>query len=423
VATVPSEERAAITFGAGQAPEAPSPAVAPPPGNPRFPLFDSIRAIAVLAVLLYHVTAVTGAINKPVIGDVVAVAGVQALSLLFLTSGFLLYRPYVRARCAGRPRPNSRRYLRRRMLRILPAYWFALSALAIFPGIVGVFSGDWWRYYFFLQLYSSRTLNAGIPVAWTLCVEMSFYLLLPVWAILMRRVRIGSGPNAWLRSELVSLGLVAAFGIAVQVAASRLIVSQAVADSLLGNCTWIALGMILAVVSVAVGQQDREPRAVRAVTAYPGACWIVAAACLAATAAVLHPGGLLNIILSLQTKQPFARTLASIALTFGVCVFLVAPVLFGDHAGGLPRRLMAWRPLAWLGLVSYGVYLWHLAVVSVLGEQSDPAHFSASGLGLAQQIHHFTTPILVVLTLAATAVLAALSYYFVELPFLRRKEG
>ena len=40
--------------------QAPSPALAPPPGNPRFPLFDSLRAIAVLAVLAFHVAAITG---------------------------------------------------------------------------------------------------------------------------------------------------------------------------------------------------------------------------------------------------------------------------------------------------------------------------------------------------------------------------
>jgi peptidoglycan/LPS O-acetylase OafA/YrhL len=96
--------------------------------------------------------------------------------------------------------------------------------------------------------------------------------------------------------------------------------------------------------------------------------------------------------------------------------------VFGEEAGGLPRRVLAWAPLAWLGLVSYGVYLYHLAAAEILGEVSDPAHFSASGLGLATKIHSFTTPILFVLTLALSAGLAAISYYVVELPFLRRKE-
>src|SRR5579875_3153055 len=167
-AVQPSASGAAPAAVAAGPAQPPSPAVAPPPGNPRFPLFDSIRALAVLAVLTYHVAAVTGTINRRVVGDAIAVAGVQALSVLFMTSGFLLYRPFVRARAGARPMPSARRYLRRRMLRIVPAYWFALTVLAIYPGIVGVFSGQWWRYYFFLQLYSNSTLNTGIPVAWTL---------------------------------------------------------------------------------------------------------------------------------------------------------------------------------------------------------------------------------------------------------------
>jgi peptidoglycan/LPS O-acetylase OafA/YrhL len=402
---------------------APSPAVAPPPGNPRFPYIDSVRAIAVLSVLVYHVAAVTGDLNKPVTGDLMAVAGTQALSVLFMTSGFLLYRPFVRARAAGRPLPSRVRYLRRRMLRILPAYWFALTVLAIFPGIAGVYTGDWWRYYFFLQLYSSRTLNTGIPVAWTLCVEMSFYLLLPLWATVIRRVKIGAGPRAWLHGELATLGAVALFGAVVQVLASRLVVSDIVADSLLGNCTWIALGMALAVLSVDCVARSSEPKPLRILGAHPGASLLAAAACWMGATAVLQPGGVLGILLSLETKQPYARSLGDIALTFGVCVFLAVPVIFGDQAApGLTRRVLGWRPLMWVGLVSYGVYLWHLAVVSVLGESSDPAHFSASGLGLASQIGFAPTLVLLVLTMAVTLVIAGLSYRFVELPFLRLKE-
>jgi peptidoglycan/LPS O-acetylase OafA/YrhL len=399
---------------------APSPAVAPPPGNPRFPLFDSIRAIAVLAIVLYHVSAVTGELGKPILGDTVAVAGVQMLAVLFLTSGFLLYRPYVRARAAGRDIPSSGKFLRRRLLRILPAYWVALTILAIYPGLPRVFTGDWWRYYFFLQLYSSRTLGGGDPVAWTLCVEMSFYLLLPLWAMSIRRVRIGRGPRAWVASELVPLGLVALGGAAVQVAAARLAVSESVANSLLGTCTWLALGMGLAVLSVEVAGRERAPRFARAVTAHPGACWLAAAACLAATAVILHPGGLFKILISVHTRQPYPRVLANVGLTFAVCVLLVAPAVFGDQAGGLPRRVMAWRPLMWVGIVSYGVYLWHLPVVSLLGQQS---FGSSSGLNLAGKLHHATTPILLGLTLAVTLAIAAVSYYVVELPFLRRKEG
>jgi peptidoglycan/LPS O-acetylase OafA/YrhL len=255
-------------------PSAPSPAVAPPPGNPRFALFDSLRAIAVLGVLTFHAFALSGALDRPVLGDAAAVLGSQGPILFFVISGFLLYRPYVAARAAGKPVPRATRYLRRRALRILPAYWLALTALAIFPGIVGVFSGDWWRYYLFLQLYSSDTVAAGIPVAWTLCVEVSFYLALPLWALAVRRLPAGSLAGAWLRAEPGALAVAAAFGIAVQVAAARNVVSDLLATSILGQCTWLALGMALAVASVAAAARDEGARLVRIVVEHPGLCWL-----------------------------------------------------------------------------------------------------------------------------------------------------
>jgi peptidoglycan/LPS O-acetylase OafA/YrhL len=386
--------------------------VAPPPGNPRFALFDSLRAIAVLAVLTFHTFAIGGAIDRPVIGDAAAVLGSQGPILFFVISGFLLYRPYVAARAAGRAGPRPGRYLRRRALRILPAYWLALTALATFPAVVGAFSGDWWRYYFFLQLYSGAALGGGIPVAWTLCVEVSFYLLLPLWALAARRPRV----------ELAGLALIAVGGIAVQVAAARNVVSDLLATTILGQCTWLALGMALAVASVAAARAAEPPGVVRAVAGHPGLCWLGAAAAFAALTALLHPGGLFGIARALATEQPVAKTLAAIALGAALNVLLVVPAIFGERAGGLPRRVLAAAPLAWLGLVSYGVYLWHLTVAEVIGLDRDPGHFSARGLDLVGHVHHLATPLLFVLTLVVSAAFAAASYYLVELRFLRLKE-
>lgn len=402
---------------------APSPAVAPPPGSPRFALFDSLRGIAVLFILTYHVCAVTGAINDGTFGDAVIVLGNQALLLFFAISGFLLYRPYVSARAKGRAVPSTARYARRRVLRIVPAYWVALTVLAIFPGIVGVFTGDWWRYYFFLQLYSHDTIGGGIPPAWSLSVEVTFYLSLPLWAMLLRRISLGAAPWGWLRGELVALGVLAGAGVVIQVAAARQLISDLVAQSLAGQVTWLAVGMSLAAMSVAVERAGTEPRVVRVVTRHSFACWLGAIAALAGLVAILHPGGLFGLIVQLRARQPYLTTFASIALTAVFLFLVVAPAVFGERAGGLPRRLMAWAPIAWIGMVSYGIYLWHLPVAHLLGLTSDPAHFSGTGLGLAGKIHTAATPALFVLTLGVTCLVAALSYYIVELPFLQRKEG
>jgi len=399
-----------------------SPALAPPPGNPRFALFDSLRGLAAVTILAFHVCSITGALDNPVLGDALAVLGPRSLTLFFVISGFLLYRPYVAARVDGRPPPQLARYLRRRVLRIVPAYWVALTLLAVFPGIVGVFTGDWWRYYFFTQLYSQDLVGGGIPVAWSLCVEVTFYLALPFWAQAVRR--LGEGPMSWgwLRAELLPLAVAASVGVAVQVATAQGEVSDLVGSSLLGQSVWLALGMALAVASVADRQAEREPAAVSFVTARPGLCWAGAAICLVGLTALLDPDGLAGIIQSLNTRQPILETLGVLALTAGLMVLIVLPAVFGESAGGLPRRVLAASPVAWLGLVSYGLFLWHLPLAQLLSLPADPAHFSASGLDLAAELPGAVTPLLFLITLAASTVLAAASYYLVELPFLRLKE-
>lgn len=402
---------------------APSPALAPPPGNPRFALFDSLRALAVLAVVVFHVASLTNALARPVTGPVEAVLGSVGPILFFVISGFLLYRPFVVARAGGHPFPSVTHYGRRRVLRIVPAYWAALTVLAIFPGIVGVFTGDWWRYYLFLQLYSERTVGGGIPVAWTLCVEVAFYVTLPLWALLLARATRGrSGSAAW-RTELGALALLAAAGIAVQLAAARQAVPYLAAESLAGQCTWLALGMAFGVLSVTAERAHTEWRWVAAVRRHPGLCWLGAAAALAALAALVPAQSILAIAAQLATRRSAGTTLLTIALTAVLLALLVAPAVFGQGDGGLPRRVLAWGPLAWIGLVSYGMYLWHLPLLELIGERTDPSHFSASGLDLLAHLHHARTLVLLVVVLAASAAVAALSYRFVELPFLRRKEA
>ncbi len=406
----------------GAAVEKPAPAVAPPPGNPRFPLFDGLRAIAALSVLTFHVAAISGALERGFAGDVLAMLS-RGVILFFVISGFLLYRPFVAARAGRRRAPSSTRYARRRVLRIVPAYWFALTVLAIYPGIEGVFSDDWWRYYFFLQLYSETTFAGGIAVAWTLCVEVTFYVLLPLYAFAVGRLSPGEGPRGWLRAEVMALVLVATVGVGIQIAEARRAVPMEVGQSVLGQSTWFALGMALAVASVAVHHARSESRPLRIVAAHPGLLWLGAAGALAGLAALLHPGGLFEIAQALESKQSVPKTLASIVLTALMSLLLALPAVFADRAGGLPRRLLAAAPVAWLGLISYGIYLWHLPLAQLIGLSPEASPFtSGAGLDLVGAVPQGTTAVLLAATLAATTAVAALSYYVVELPFLRRKE-
>ena len=118
------------------------------------------------------------------------------VAVFFLLSGFLLYRPFAQARFEGRRRPATLLYAQRRALRIVPAYWVALVCVVLLVGRSGesataspVFTPEGIITYFgFLQIYDSNTLLGGISAAWTLCVEVTFYALLPLWALLIARI-------------------------------------------------------------------------------------------------------------------------------------------------------------------------------------------------------------------------------------------
>src|SRR5664279_4001872 len=164
-----------------------------------FACFDGLRAIAAVSVLLLHTAWVSGFTQRSSLGAYTSRLEI-GVSVFFLISGFLLYRPYAVSHLTGIPRPNTRRFWERRLLRIVPAYWLALTLLAyVFhsvtmgPGWQGVVSQ-----YLFLQIYLPTQIFFGITQAWSLCTEMSFYLFLPFYAALVSlRRRAQSVQVAW----------------------------------------------------------------------------------------------------------------------------------------------------------------------------------------------------------------------------------
>lgn len=386
--TAPAEGDVRLAAGTAAVPEA----VAPPPGHPRFPLMDSLRAIAALGVLFGHVSINSEVASRHWWGA--AAANLDAgVTVFFVLSGFLLYRPFVNSEATGARRPGLAEFARRRVLRIVPAYWLALSILALYPGLPGVWTGDWWRYYGLLQFYDHRTYMHGPAVAWTLSVEVAFYALLPFYAALTRRVPRGRTRGGWR----VQLGLLAAL------AAASLVLSVADQDvlmqkSLLTHFYWFALGMGLAVLSVAYGDSARVPWA-RLVAARPLACWGGALVVY-----LVMSAGLTGAPQHLLYSVP--RELWKQLLSGVVAVLLVLPAVFGAEAGGLPRRVLAWRWLAWLGLVSYGIYLWHQGISAALGLHGQRSFF-----------------VLLPVVLAGAVVCAAVSYVVVERPLLRLKRS
>jgi peptidoglycan/LPS O-acetylase OafA/YrhL len=390
------------------------PAVAPPPGNPRFPLIDALRAIAALSIFVLH-------------ADVTFSGGSHAwyrsyfsrldigVTVFFLISGFLLYRPFVAARRHRAPRPSVIDYARARALRILPAYWLALTLLAIYPGLSQVFDHDGWRYYLLLQQYFPHFTYGGLSQAWSLCVEVSFYALLPLLALVASRLELGRARSTWLRRELLVLAALYAASVAFRLVVSgggtphylgipahyTLVPGSAVA-ALPGTLDWFALGMALAVGSVALQERERMPQAVALVERLPTLCWAAALALFAGSIAIgvfpRYP----------DTFSP-GQWYAGQAIYGLVALLLLLPAVFGDRRGGLPRRVMSDPMLGWLGVVSYGVFLWHVPILHKLGQRGPGPLQHAPGLLLAT------------LGLGLTIACAAASYYAFERPLLRLK--
>jgi peptidoglycan/LPS O-acetylase OafA/YrhL len=369
----------------------------------RFPLFDSLRAIAALSVLVFHVAFFHLYRSDSPIRAYTAHLDV-GVTVFFLISGFLLYRPFVRARLKGEEAPHTGAYAWRRFLRITPAYWVALTVVTVWLSLDGVFTlHGILTYYGFAQIYNFKTSLGGIGQAWTLCVEVTFYAFLPLWAFLMRRV--GGG----VRRELVMLALLWLASAAYKVWALKQIGPNDLRNGpylqpLPNFLDQFAIGMALAVISVHLELSERVPRAVAVLRRHDWIPWLFAA--------------LMFWVVSTRigfTGKPFAGAsrrefLGRHELYSLVALGLVVPAVFGAPDRGVVGRILGNRVLTYLGLISYGIYLYHYAVVQ---QVEDWVGHSVGGPVEFQLIVNAALAVL------AAAIIASISYYVVERPALR----
>lgn len=381
----------------------PSPALAPPPGNPRFELMDAVRGIASLAVVYAHSydgLHQQATLNEHGYWDNLANTVGMAFQVFFAMSAFLLVRPYFAAWARGEAGPSARMFWRRRVLRIIPAYWVALTltALLIPAAAPDVFSERWWLYYGLAQVYSTAHIYDGLAVVWSLSVEATFYLLVPLLALAMRRA--GARPVIY---ALLVLGLVVRVANSVDLGAPWNGMVNHIVYGLPGQASFFAVGLLLALWSV-----EGAPGWMRALSRRPGACWLGAAGVYLATAAVLsfaNPVGGLD----------FRARFVGFHLATAVFVTLaLVPAVWNTRAGYV-RTVLSWPALTFVGVVSYGLYLWHVPVEQWL---LDTWLFELQdGWALAPRVALTLT-----LVLAGGMLAATVSYYAIELPFLRRKE-
>ena len=377
-------------------------ALRPPPGNPRFPAVDGLRALAALMVLVGHTSFLSGFNSHGAVGAVFSRFD-MGVALFFIISGFLLYRPFVAARLDGRPAPGVLRYGRRRLLRIVPAYWLALTVLAIWPGLSGDVFGHIPVYYLFLQNLRIEWLQGGLTTVWSLCVEMQFYLVLPLYAIAAARWLRGRDAALQVRVELVSLALLGAASLALRTWAYDDPAPDTISWTIAGSFLWFAFGMAMAVASARWHRAQRRPRALALIDRRPLLPWVVAVGLYAIVVNIGLPTGAPQFYSDGDWFwEQVLYGLIAVAIAAPATIAILAP-------RALPHRLLTLRPVAWLGLVSYGIFLWHHPLTEQFIHVQD---WTAHGSFVV-----YTAVVFAVATAAATA-----SYYLVERPLLRFKD-
>jgi len=367
-----------------------------------FPCFDGLRAIAALLVVMVHTSFASGFTHRSWAGIYTARLEI-GVSVFFLISGFLLYRPFAASHIAGTPPPSTGRFWVRRLLRILPAYWLAFIVISYGMHADTVRHG-WTSLVIYLglvQIYFPSHVLTGITQAWSLCTEMSFYLFLPLYAAAVGRNR--RSDRSQVVRELCALACVFAAGLTV-----RFVVLHVHTPLAYVSLQWLpacldlfALGMGLAVVSSWLAHRRSEPRWLWH-PALPWVSWALALAMLWSTA---HLGVSLNPL----EHNPPGRGLALEVCYALFALFLLAPAVFGPQRRGVVRRALQAPPLVALGVISYGVYLWHQAWVDMFLRWGTPLFRVA-----------FPEMLGVVLALAVAS--AALSYLVLERPVLNLKD-
>jgi peptidoglycan/LPS O-acetylase OafA/YrhL len=298
--------------------KAQAPARAPVAGH--MPQLDGLRAIAVALVVMHHYAPKGWRFGAD-----------RGVHLFFVLSGFLITGILLRTRESalkegrGRVRALGKFYARR-FLRIFPLYYFVIAVAFVFnvdPAreIIG------WllTYTLNFRMASQGWFEATFAHFWSLAVEEQFYLVWP-WLILF-------APRSWLK-PMAAAGVVATIVYRLIYVWSGYPYQMRLATyiSTLSNLDNLGIGALLAMYGVYNAASYKRFKT------------------------VVVPCAMASILLLYRSPNeisiPLGGTLEAVVLCF---------LVWGGALGfsGLPGRVLEWKPLLYVGKISYGIYVYH----------------------------------------------------------------
>ena len=150
-------------------------------GLSRVHALDALRGVAAAGVVASHVAYGVGLSWEPGIG-IWFIRLHVFVSIFFIHSGYVLFRPYVYAKATGAPAPRLWAQYKKRFLRLVPAYWVVVIAVFLFVPRNPTSWQTWVQHFTFTQFYFDATLRPGIGQAWSLTAQVAFSVLLPFLA-------------------------------------------------------------------------------------------------------------------------------------------------------------------------------------------------------------------------------------------------
>jgi peptidoglycan/LPS O-acetylase OafA/YrhL len=351
---------------------------------------DGLRAFAVLAVVFYHLfpTLLPG--------------GYIGVDIFFVISGFLITTLLIGEQ-AKTGRINLKQFWVRRARRLLPALFvtiLVISSVVFFvrgdimvsigQQILGAstFSSNWIEVAAGTNYFSNNTTHLFMNF-WSLAVEEQFYLVWPLFVLLLIGV---------IKRPTIGMFLTALFGLASAGLMAWLFLHSVDQTRLYyGTDTHIfglMTGAFLAFWSHALTKGQPFRRQAQHFWFLRRVPWLVT------IVGILALGGLSYLIATLSDQTPFTYTGGLFLASFLAAVVLISTI----STPNLLQKLFTWQPLEWVGSRSYGIYLWHWPL-----------------LVIARYLLPGTAPwwILPCLLIPLTFTASELSFHFIETPIRR----
>ena len=329
---------------------------------------SGLRGLAVVAVLYHHLPT----------GDGPRAYGALGVCAFFALSGFLITALLMREWDAtGHVRTSE--FYRRRVVRLLPGLVAFLPLVLIWAAWRGY---DETRQALFTTLWMSNWARINdepmgvLAHTWTLAIEAQFYVVAPLLFLAAVRGRFARHP--WVVPAALAT-LVAIWRASLWLFAGDLV-------------RWADGGLLIYVTRSTDTRLDAILFGVVVAFVYtrtrlvvPG--WVAAAA--------------FAVLVAMGAMDPEGDAMITVGMAAAaVCAAVI--ILHLVTADSPLKHALSARPLVYLGLISYGLYLWHLPVYKLLYSQFDMAPWSLVAGG----------------AIALSLALASLSYHLVEQPFL-----